>query len=280
MKRTDSQVAAFPIVANEVATGAVFPAYAAINDKPSAYTTPADGINPLVLGQVVADKYGHAYIYVRADEALAVGQVVTIEANVAEVAVLATDTVADNIHVVKTAHTGLTAGAEVNNFLHFANSTGSIGDLKLIKANTTSTATPSTYFTISKINTFQGRPRYDGDAPAAAYAVATSEVSLIRPWRVKVCGDNLAPYGIAMGTVTSGNNTLVQIEGLAMVVGVAGTSFTDLAPVFTAAAGEVDVTDPLTVLGVTSRVGLSRSAYGGANSVKVPVHLQGISCKW
>jgi hypothetical protein len=280
MKRTDSQLAAYPIVANEVATLSVFPAYPAINDKPSAYTTPADGINPLVLGQHVVDKYGHSYIYVRADEALVVGQVVTILADPAESAILATDTVADNIHVLKTTNASLVAGAEVGNFLHIANSTGSVGDLKLIKANTTSTATPSTYFTISMKNTFQGRPVYDGDAPAAAYIVATSEIALIRPYHVEVAGDNEAPYGVAMGTVTSGNNTLVQIEGLAMVLATGGVSFTDLAPVYTAAAGVVDITDPLTGPGMTARVGFSRCNYGGANGIKIPVHLQGISCKW
>lgn len=83
-----------------------------------------------------------------------------------------------------------------------------------------------------------------------------------------------------MGTVTSGNDTIIQIEGLAMVQGVAGTSFTDLAPVYTAAAGQVDVTDPLTAPGVTSRLGYSRSAYGGANSVNVPIWLSNISGKW
>ncbi|MGH9845209.1 MAG: hypothetical protein ACREEM_41360, partial [Blastocatellia bacterium] len=98
--------------------------------------------------------------------------------------------------------------------------------------------------------------------------------------RVEISGDNEAPFGVAMGTVTSGNNTLVQIEGIAMCKGVAATSFTDMAAVYTAAAGEVDVTDPLTAVGVTARVGFSRSAYGGANSVLVPVHLIGISAKW
>jgi hypothetical protein len=279
MRRTDSQHAAYPIVANEVATLSVFPAYAVVNDKPSAYTTPGDGIAPLVLGQHVVDKYGHSYIYVRAGAALAIGQVVTLLDNPAEGAVQAADTVADNIHIVKVSAAGLTANSEVGNFIQFNNSTGSIGDLKLIKANT-ATVGGNAYITISVLNHFQGRPVYDGDAPAAAYLAATSEVSIIRPWNVDVAGDNEAPYGIAMGTVTSGNNTLVQIEGLAHVLGAAGTSFTDGAPVYTAAAGEVDVTDPLTGPGVTSRVGFSKSAYAGANSVKVPVKLAHIACKW
>jgi len=279
MKRTDSEQASFPIRAVQGEGGVSFPVFPVINDDPSAFTTPADGIAPLVLGQHVVDKHGHSYIYVRAGAALAVGQVVTLFGNITEAAVQATDATANNIQVVKLNTAGILAGAEVGNFLHFGNTTGSIGDLKVIKANT-ATAGGNAYFTISQRDIRFGRGGFDADAPASAYLAAGSEVALIRPYFVDVAGDNASAYGVAMGTVTSGNNTLVQIEGLARCKGVAATAFTDGAPVFTAAAGEVDVTDPLTAPGVTARVGFSKSAYGGANSIQVPVMLANISSKW
>lgn len=274
MKRTDSQVAAYPIVAREVTTLSAYPAYDVVNDKPSAYTTPADGINPLVLGQHVVDRDGKSYVYVRAGAALAGGQVTTLLANISEGAIQTADSTGDNIHVLKTNFAGLTANSEVGNFIHIGNSTGSIGIVKKIKANT-ATVSSVAYITISKITTLQGRPVYDGDAMAAALATSGSELSLIRPYYVDVCGADGTAMGISQGVVTSGNNTLVQIEGLAEVLGVGATSFTDGARTYAAAAGEIDLAGDEEAF-----VGLSKSAYAGANSVKVPVWLMGLSCKW
>lgn len=277
MKWTDSQIAAYPEYAQESTGGPRFPVYPNINDEPSAYNTPSDGVAPLELGQMMTDRYGHHYLYVRAQAGLSRGQCVTLAANPAEGAVQAADATADNIHVIKTNFAALVANAEVGNFLSVSNTTGSIADLKLIYGNTATSGGVS-YITISRMQYFIGRGGYDGNAPAAAYAAAGSELSLIRPYQVGVCGNDGECFGVAMGTVTAGNNTIVQITGLAMVLGVAGTTFTDNALVYTQAAGEVSVT-AAAIAGVAV-VGLSKSAYAGANSIPVPVWLTGIEAKW
>jgi hypothetical protein len=277
MKLTDSQIAAYPEYAQESTGAPRFPVYPVINDEPKAYSTPADGIAPLDLGQGLVDRYGFHYIYVRAQAAFAKGQWATLGANPTEAAVQAPDAVADNIHVIKTNFTGLTKGEESGNFLHVGNTTGSICDLKLILDNTT-TAAGVTYITISQLQFFQGRGGYDGNAPAAAYAAAGSELSIVRPYQVAVGGNDGECFGIAMGAITSGRNTLLQTTGLASVLGVAATTFTDNALVYTQAAGEVSVT-AAAIAGV-GIVGLSKSAYAGANSVTVPVWLMNIESKW
>lgn len=275
MRRTDSLTAAYPIRSTEGETTKAFPQFPVINQINNAYPATSDGTAPLVLGQTVLDKYGFLYIYVQATEGLAAGQVVTYSDNISEGAIQATDSVADNIHVLKVNFTGLTAGEEVGNFLHIGNSTGSIGDLKLIKKNTTS-AGGNTYFTISGKQIFQGRSGYDADAPAAAYAAAGSEVSLIRNFRVQICGADELACGVSMGTVTSGYDTLVQIEGLASCKGKAADAFTDNGRVYSVASGEVSITAGAE----EAVVGHSKSAYAGANSVLVPVWLSNISGKW
>lgn len=274
MRRTDSQTAAYPIRSQEPETGISFPQFPVVNQSNTAYPAPSDGTAPLALGQAVVDRHGFLYLYVHTTGALAVGEVCTFSANVTEGAIQAPDTVADNIHVLTTDLAGISEGVEIGNFLHIGNTTGSIGDLKVIKDNT-ATVGGTTYFTISRKQIFQGRGGYDGDAPAAAYAAAGSEVSLIRPYRVVRAVEANEPVGIAMGTVTSGNCTLIQIEGLAQVSGVAGTTFVDNALVYTKAAGQVSVT-----AGTGLIVGRSKSAYAGANSVLVPVWLTDISSNW
>ena len=270
--------ACFPEYAQESTGGPRFPVYPVIDQSPSANAAgnTGTGYGPLRLGQNMVDRYGHEYLYVRAQAALTIGQVVTLAADPAEGAVQAPDTVADNIHVVKTNITGILANDEVGNFIHFGNTTGSIGDLKLVLANT-ATVGGFTYFTISIKNLFTGRGnQYDANAPAAAYAAAGSEVSLIRPYQVGVCGLNGTAGGVAMGTVTSGNNTLIQYAGLALCSGKAADAFTDATRVYAVAAGQVSITAG----DEEALVGISKSAYAGANSVTVPVWLTNLRGRW
>jgi hypothetical protein len=271
-----SDVAAYPEYAQESTGGARFPVYPVINEATSAHSLTSTGHGPLRLGQPVIDRYGFRFMYCRAQAGLVVGQVVTLAANPTEGAVQTADSTADNIHVIKTNLASLVANAEVGNFIHFGNTTGSVGDLKLILANT-ATVSSVAYITISKINEFMGRgDQYDGNAPAAAYATSGSEVSLIRPYQVGVAGANALAFGVAMGTVTSGNNTLVQTVGLASAKGKAADAFTDNGRVYTAATGEVSITAG----DEEALVGLSKSAYAGANSVTVPVWLVNVQGKW
>lgn len=276
----------YPQFAVESQGGPRFPSFPVINDPPAgpfAGATAAGsftGYSPLVLGQPTLDKDGNHFIYVRATAALAVGQVVSLAANPAAGVVAATDTVADNIHVIATTVTAATGkNSEVGNFLALQNSTGSLTFLKYIKGNT---GGANAYFTISEKTIFIGlggataaTARYDGDALPAAFTQSGSTVQLIRPYHVKVGAATETAYGVAMGTVTSGNNTIVQTTGLASVLGVAGTTFTDNALVYLKTAGAVSVT-----AGTDTIVGQSKTTYAGANAIVVPVWLNKVEANW
>jgi hypothetical protein len=270
--------ACFPEYAQESTGGPRYPVYPVIDQAPSANSTAntGTGYGPLRLGQSMVDRYGNEFLYLRAQAGFAKGQICTLGANPTEGAISAADTVADNIHVLKTTIAGITvANQEAGNFLHIGNTTGSIGDIKLILANT-ATVGGVTYFTISSTQFFMGRGGYDQNAPAAAYAAGGSEVSLIRPYQVGVCGSNGLAMGVAMGTVTSGNNSIFQIVGLAACLGKAADAFTDNGRTYTVASGEVSITAG----DEEALVGLSKSAYAGANSVTVPIWLTGVKANW
>jgi hypothetical protein len=274
----------YPAFAQESQGGPRFPQFPLVNDPPTGpyagATSGFTGYPPLALGQPIVDRNGFHFLYVRASEALALGNWVSLSDNPAAGVVSAADTTGDNIHVIRTTITAATGkNSEVGNFLALQNSTGSLTALKVIKGNT---GGANAYFTISEKTIFIGlggtaatNARYDGDALSAAFTAAASTAQLIRCYQVQAGAATEAPMGIAMGTVTSGNNTIIQTTGLAAALGVGATTFLDNAATYAKAAASVSVTAGSDVL-----IGLSKSTYAGANAITVPVWLLGIEANW
>lgn len=229
-----------------------------------------DATPRMEIGQFWYDEgTGNIYAYVKAAAALGIGQVVALQAP-------GTDTVAggSTTSVVNLVTGGLTVNAEKGNYVNFSGIDGAttIGT-RQIKGNTASSITVSLTSSLTGIN----QPDLDvlPSIPAGA-----SAVQIIRPWNVVVCTASLVPFGVALGTVTSGNFTIVQVGGLAQVLGnntvgaiVAG------APVQPIAAGVVSGTPaqagaaPVVNL-FTAGVNITpQVAYAAAPSILLPMML-------
>jgi len=150
---------------------------------------------------------GNAFIYVKATEALAAGEVVSWK-------VAASSTVtasgSDTRKIVYAAGS-LTVNAEVGNFLYIQNTTSNGGGsvLRRIRSNT------------ATVITFGGAdpnsPSGADDVDCLTLAATNGDVvSIIRPYQVQICTATTVPIGIALGTVTSGNYTIIQVAGLAL----------------------------------------------------------------
>lgn len=175
-------------------------------------TTPILPPKSLNLVQPWYDDFGNIFIARKAVSAFAVG-------NVASWPAPATSTVTGGgttTRVVQWAAGGLTANAEIGNFLLEAvlAAAGSTDGLKLIKANS------ATIITISLLDTKVSNLQPDADAYAVAPANGDA-VSIIRPYNATIfplgnaATDN--PIGIALGTITSGDIAMFQTGGLALV---------------------------------------------------------------
>lgn len=169
----------------------------------------------------------NAFMVVKAGAGLTVGQVVTYAAPTA-VTVTTTST---NYRVDFTT-TPLTAGAEVGNLVYVNNATTQM--LRVIKANTTGTCT------VALRDPLNPNPAvYDGDVFETVPANSDPAV-IFRPFNVIVCTASLRPIGIALGTVTSGNFTVIQVAGTALVSTVgSGTATVANVPAVTTAAGQI-----------------------------------------
>jgi hypothetical protein len=64
-------------------------------------------------------------------------------------------------------------------------------------------------------------------------------LTVIRPWNVKVCTATTNPVGVALGTVTSGSYTIIQVAGLAGVSATATVAITAMSTLVTPAASGV-----------------------------------------
>ena len=131
-----------------------------------------------------------------------------------------------------------TAGTngEVDNWL-FGNITGAaLPQLRRIKANT-SAATGN--FTVSQMDWM--RPNSPNDADVLDTTPTNADpVCVIRPYNVIVCTATTVPIGVALGTVTSGNYTIIQVGGLATLSAVGNvTALVVNQPAVPAAAGQI-----------------------------------------
>lgn len=158
---------------------------------------------------------GNAFMVVKANAALTVGQVVAMDA-----AQSGTYTTAGSTAAV--AKTNITeAGAvnsEIDNFLGVLATGQTVPQIRRIKAN--STGANATY-TISLPDYL--RPNLPNDLDTWTTTPTNGDaLAVIRPFNVKVCTTALQPIGIALGAVTSGNYTIIQVAGLAGVSALTG----------------------------------------------------------
>ena len=186
---------------------------------------------------------GNAFMFVRANEALALGQLVAPRPP--------TNTVDDNGGAASTVVTGagtavspttttavvttdidntsypvpVGVNEDVDNWLYVASAAGiaaGVVQLRRIKANSSST---TSFYTVAQADFM--RPNSHVDADVFDYTPLNTEpCSIIRPYHVVVNNSQTylggapiitSPIGVALGTVTAGNYTIIQIRGLASV---------------------------------------------------------------
>jgi len=226
-----------------IVTGNAWYSLAQLNDAPSttANTTGvyAPGYGPrLALGSVWWDQQtGNAYQYVKAGAALTTGLVVTAEVPTAGTVTAAGSTTSEIITNIDTT----LLGSLVGDYFWALDATGTSPsswkqNLRVIKGHTTGAAAHIIVAKRSEITTLNTQdPDVFPSVPTNGCACC-----IIRPWRVSVCGATSVPCGIAMGTVTAGNYTIIQVAGLAMVAAIgSGTATAVGVPPQVNASGQV-----------------------------------------
>lgn len=273
----------FPEFSGASIGGPVYPPYATVVNDAPFQTVPN---NNDTLGDVIVDKFGGQYVYVRTVAGLAQGQVVMNALGTA-----GTVTVSAAFTTVTSVLTNITTTIREDSVGSFLASTGTAAGggtnfVKLIKkAGTISGGTTfvpgvgaNACFVLSLTDIFFGVGKNDGDA-LPSIPTTGDPLILIRPFAVDVAGAGKIPVGVALGTVTSGNRTLVQTAGLAQVLAVGSTdALTDGGYVTTAAAGVVKgvlgaPTGPSDAVEIPGIVGVARQPYVSATSKLVAVSL-------
>ena len=176
--------------------------------------------------------YGNAFAYVKAKVALAAGQLVYQDSPTVDT-IAAPAGVADNLSILNLTTGGLTVNAEVNNWVNIENAYATTApQLRRIKANLAGTLTIS----VRDLNNTTNA----ADADVSAVAVTTgTNVQIIRPFMVNLNTATTVPVGVALGTVTAGYYTIIQIAGLAMVKALGSTAIVTNKPVVGTAGGVI-----------------------------------------
>lgn len=166
----------------------------------------------------------NAFMVVKAGAALAVGQGVSY----ADSTSLTVTTTSTNYRVDFTT-SPLTAGAEVGNLIYINNATTQM--TRIIKANATGT------ITVAQRDPLNPNPAIL-DADVFETVPANNDPAhLIRPFNVKVSTASFRPIGIALGTVTSGNYTVIHVAGISNVLVLGAAALAVGTPLVTGAAG-------------------------------------------
>ena len=226
-----------------IVTGNAWYSLAQLNDAPSttANTTGvyAPGYGPrLALGSVWWDQQtGNAYQYVKAGAGLTVGQVVSLELPTAGTVTAAGSTTAELITNINTTNLGSLIGDYLWTLDAVGTSPSSFSqNLRVIKGHTTGAAAHIVVAKRSEITTLN---TFDADVLPSVPANGSAAV-IIRPYRVIVGTASNVPVGICMGTVTSGNYTIIQVAGLAMVAAKGdGTALAAGSPCIVGASGVI-----------------------------------------
>lgn len=265
MRVQSHQIGSFPEYSGQSTGGVTYPPFSnVINDAPNQVVPNS----PAQLGDVLVDKFGANYVYVRAVAALAAGQVVKYALNL-------TGTVTAAGSTTGLVNSNITTTVREDAVGSFLTCPGTTSFTRLIKGQAAVGA--NTAFTVAKTDIFFGVGKIDGDA-LAAIPTNGDVLHVIRYFSVDVAGIGDTAVGVALGTVTAGNRTLVQVNGLAQVLAVGSTdALTDNGIVVTAAAGVVKgtlgtATAASAILEAKSIVGIAKMAYAGASKA-VPVLL-------
>lgn len=179
---------------------------------------------------------GNAFMFVKADAALAVGQLVTMAAPTAGTLTIPGVPVSTSA-AITTNISNAVAGTngEVGNWIYVNPAAGfTTTQLRRIKANTNAVAGN---FTVALQDFMRPNSPTDQDVFDGFSAFANADaVCVIRPYHVIVNTATTVPVGVALGTVTSGNFTIIQVAGLA---GVNSTTATANQPAVGGAAGVI-----------------------------------------
>jgi len=196
---------------------------------------------------------GNTFMLVKAQAALTIGQVVSLDTPTTGTVTAAGSTTARVITNINNAAT-VPVNGDVDNWIWVTATGATLPQLRRIKANTSS-ATAA--YTVALPD--YSRPNSATDADVFDLTLTNGNaVSIIRPYHVIVCTASLAPVGIALGTVTQYNYTIIQIGGLANVLVDADGVNEGLVvgePAWTAAAGAIKGGNAVD------------SLYGGASSI-------------
>ena len=155
---------------------------------------------------------------------------------------------------------------DVDNYI-FVNATGAtLPQLRRIKANSSS----ATSFYKVALQDFL-RPNSPTDADVFdTLATNADPLCIIRPWNLIVSTATTTPVGIALGAVTAGNFTIIQVAGLAAVSSIGnGTALAANVPASSGAAGSITGVAPPAAYYGASLI-LPQIAQAAAGPVIVP----------
>lgn len=203
---------AYPHYAQASTGGASHPAFAVVNEA-------AGQVQPNArqqFGDALVDKFGNVFCYVRAAQALSAGNVVRRSApGTGDHPAAGTISANTTTRVVYTNITTTVDESAIGSFL--VGSSGTTPFYRRIKSPFTVGA--NSIFTISKVQVFFGIGKYDGDELSAT-PTTSDPVVIARPYNVCVGGAaaaGMVPVGVALGTVSQGSGTLIQVQGIALV---------------------------------------------------------------
>ena len=176
---------------------------------------------------------GNTFQFVRASEALTIGQLVSVAVPETTTAHGVGTTAVVTTHYDTSL---LAANAEVGNWIFVNTAAATSPQLRRIKANT---AAVTSAYTVALPDYMRPSSPTDADA-FDIVSVDNDPTCIIRPHHVIVCTELMTPVGVALGTVTNGNYTIIQIRGLASVSAIGDTTATVVnVPAVPAAAGQI-----------------------------------------
>lgn len=241
----------------------LYPWYAApyIDMTAASLQSLAQGVG-LTLGDtwwnngVQAAAKGNAFMLVKANAALTVGQIVAMDAPQTGTYTTAGSTAAVSVTNITEAQG---VNGDVDNWLYVIATGQTVPQIRRIKANTNGAAAR---FTIALPDHL--RPNLPNDLDTWTTTPTNGDaLGVIRPWTVRVCTAALQPVGVALGTVTSGNYTIIQVAGLAGVSAITG--LTTMVPAGVGAAGVV----------APQPANYSAAIYNNAGASIIPLHTTG-----
>jgi len=205
---------------------------------------------------VAAACEGNAFMLVKANAALTVGQIVAMDAPQTGTYTTASSTAAVSITNITEAQG---VNGDVDNWLYVIATGQAVPQIRRIKANTNGAAAR---FTIALPDYL--RPGLPNDLDTWTTTPTNADpLGVIRPFQVKVCTAALQPIGVALGSVTSGNYTIIQVAGLAGVSAITG--LTTMVPAGVGAAGVV----------APQPANYATAIYNNAGASIIPLHTTG-----